>query len=208
MRLNPSIISCIYSVICAPKRKSISFARRGLIRTEAPASAILRVNRLQKFLITRPSVDLNAQFRRDAIGDLRRHRAAKRRIEAVAALKKRFNQSQFIRGDEAEVIGRRSGVHFRIQKGPRGFHGLLVHHDRSRYKISRALILLAEKYADDTDAVEYRELIDNTQQIARNGIIGCDGSAIVFHYAELRVAFTGSLAVPNSFEDGEISGIE
>ena len=121
----------------------------GLISTKTPGGAILRVNLLQKFLVARPSVDLHAEFSGDAIGDLCGHGAAKGGIEAVAALKERFDQSKFIRGDEAEVVSGRSGIHLRIQEGSRGFHGFLVHHHGSGYEIAKTFVLLAEKDADD-----------------------------------------------------------
>jgi hypothetical protein len=59
VRRNSSTISFIYSVICSLKVKTISVPRTGLIGMKAPAGTILRVNRLQKFLVARSSVDLD-----------------------------------------------------------------------------------------------------------------------------------------------------
>jgi hypothetical protein len=120
------------------------FPAIGLILAKASAGATLRVNRLQKFLVARPPVDLDAQFPGDAIGDLRSHGAAKGGIETVAALKERFNQLQFILGDEADIVSGRSGVHLRVQERPRGFDGFLVHHHGPGHEIAKAFVLLAE----------------------------------------------------------------
>jgi hypothetical protein len=74
-------------------------------------------------------------------------------------------------------------------------------------EITEALALFAEKNAENAYLVKARKRIHDAN-VAGNRLIGADGTAIVFHHAQLGVALSRSLAIPHNLEQGEVCGVQ
>src|SRR5882724_1381644 len=175
---------------------------------KAVGGSILRVDGFEKFFVGGPAVDLDFELLGDAGGDLRGHRTAQGGLEGVAALQERFDEAKFVEGDAADVVGCGGILLADFEEWAGGFNCFFVHDDSTRYEIAKALVLLAEKNADDGDRVENGELVDDAKQIAGDGVVGMDGAAVVFHYAELGVALSRGLALPHRFKKSKVAIID
>src|SRR5216683_72612 len=144
-----------------PARMRPPLSSGDLRAVKAIRGSILRVHRLQKSFVGGPPAHPYFQSRTNPRGDLRGHRAAKRRIERVPPLEKRFDHVQLVGRDPADLVSWSRGIDRRLLERPCQFDRLLVYDDRAGHEITKALILLAEKNAKDRDAIKKRQLIDD-----------------------------------------------
>src|SRR6516165_4903467 len=172
------------------------------------ALAALFEHRLQERLGPRPAIHFDVQLLADFVGNLQGHFAAQARVQTVAALNEGFNQSEFVNGDARGIKGRQGLIDCGFRERAHAFQSGFMHDHGSCNEITEALVLLAEKNAEHADAVKARKGIHDAKKVAGNRVIGTDGTAIIFHYAQLDVALSGSLAIPHNLEEGEVCRIQ